>query len=81
MSTLKIYETEAKVNPPVILRLTKISADGCVSLYAVDSYGKPVDAGFLLDISSDGTVRLASGITKDLGFDLTEEGRLKVENY
>lgn len=77
---LEVYEEkEEKEKKTVRLRL-KDYEDGDVSLLVVDKDGDEMKAGTLLVLQEDGTLYLNENISKDLGFKLDGDGKLKVEN-
>jgi len=73
---IEIYDQKAQPEEKVYLRLM-YTANG-VTLRVVDLDGNSAIAGFLMDISDDGTVKLHSDINPDFGFKLDARGRLAV---
>ncbi len=74
---LKIYESDKKKDK--VVRLALKESFGTVTLHCVDSNGKHIDNGNLLEITTDGKVSMMRGVEKDLGFPLNSRGSLKVE--
>ncbi|MEN6534511.1 MAG: hypothetical protein ABFD89_12660 [Bryobacteraceae bacterium] len=75
---LEIYGKPApKEEPPVRLRLVR-ALDGAIMLEAVDEGGSRVFAGNLLYFSETGRIIRQRGVSPDLGFDLDEQGCIKM---
>ena len=53
--------------------------DGDIAVVAVDINGIAIEQGYLLAIKSNGRIKLYSDVSKDLGFELDNEGRIEIE--
>ena len=53
--------------------------DGDIAVVVVDILGIAIEQGHLLAIKSNGRIKLYSDVSKDLGFELDNEGKLKIE--
>lgn len=76
---IKVWE-ESKIElEDVYLRLID-GKDGYIRIVACDKEGSIVDSGNLLRINKEtGTIRRSALINPNLGFDLTLQGRIKLE--
>lgn len=77
---LEVYEEKEKKEKKTVRLRLKDYEDGDVSLLVVDKDGDEMKAGTLLVLQEDGTLYLNENISKDLGFKLDGDGKLKVEN-
>lgn len=77
MVQLSIYTETPGKDRTVSLRLIK-DDDGEVDLVVVDDGGAAVDGGYLLSITSDGTIAMYCDVSSDLGFSLDKQGHVKV---
>jgi len=53
--------------------------DGSIALAVADENGIVIEQGYLLAIKSNGRIKLYSDVSKDLGFELNNEGRIEIE--
>lgn len=77
---LEIYdEKKVEEEKKVRLRLVK-NWDGHICLRAVDEDGDMIDRCALVYFSKEGHVGRYLGVNPDLGFDLDEKGRIKLDD-
>jgi len=66
--------------PDVFLRLVPSRmGPGRILLVAVDANGKKLPQGNLIEFFPDGTMRFRPGVNPELGFDLHDGGRLRIQ--
>jgi len=76
---LEIYE-EKKVEEDKVVRIQLRRDRGRVFLVVVDEKGLPLTNGNILCFRSEGDLHLMPGINPDIGLDLDDEGRIKIED-
>lgn len=77
---IEIYvEPKKKVEKFVYFRLVK-NLDN-IDLLAVNERGEDLGCGILLSITSKGTVKLMSGLSKTIGLKVSKAGYIKVDKF
>ena len=75
---LEIYDdTKPVVKPPVFLKLLSTLSD--IKVVVVNEKGRTLTSGHLLRFNNDGSVFTYPGVASELGFQLDDEGRIKVQ--
>lgn len=75
---LEIYSEQLKMSERITrLRLEKSGDE--ISIVAVRENGSYIDSGHLMRFFPGGQIRLFQHVNPDLGFDLDEEGRIKIQ--
>lgn len=77
---LEIFEKSTSPPPEEPVRLALESTFGCVYLVAVDRSGSRLSDGYILRITSNGTIMRHLAVNKSLGFQLDGVGRVKVDS-
>jgi len=74
---LEVYESKKEKKDETVRVMLNKEDEDIISLIAVDERGQRVPCGCLLFIHSDGTFERASAVNPKLGFQLSEERRIK----
>ena len=75
---LEIYE-EQEVEKDETIRLTLIESMGSIDLIIVNREGQRLRDAAILTINDDGTMKRLQNLSQSHGFQLDEEGRIKME--
>jgi len=73
------FEVFGEKEQEKVTRLKLDIVDGGVFLFVVDRDGNMVKDGRILLFQDNGTILLMHGVSKKLGFDLDEDGKVKVK--
>ena len=72
------HEEEPVEEKPLMLRLLR-EKDGSIKLAVVDSSGDRRRGGYLISFCPDGSVHRPHSVNTDFGFELDDNGRLKID--
>lgn len=75
---LEIFEEQEEDKDDVVRLRLRRDTTGVIEVVAVDRYRNTVDNGSILWFDENGRLYLNHSISKELGFDLDEKGRIKI---
>jgi len=77
---LKIFGEE-KEEKELILTLTKKWDGQMISVAACDSSGNIGEGGFLIGFTSEGKIQRFTNVSRELGFDLDEDDKIRTTDF